>query len=101
MGWRWRGRTPTRVLHRRSPATLGNSDKIDTSLARFGMAYAEQTIQDHKTLVEAIDKGEVVARYETDERCVSRGHVQRRMVDRSTVSRVTARALDRPTTSRG
>jgi uncharacterized protein (DUF2252 family) len=45
---------------------LGNSDKIDTSLARFGMAYAEQTVQDHKTLVEAIDKGEVVARFETD-----------------------------------
>jgi Uncharacterized protein conserved in bacteria (DUF2252) len=45
---------------------LGNSDKDDESFGRFGVAYPEQTVRDHKSLVEAIDKEVVPARFETD-----------------------------------
>jgi Uncharacterized protein conserved in bacteria (DUF2252) len=45
---------------------IGNSGKNDESLGRFGVAYAEQTVRDHKSLVEAIDKEVVPARFETD-----------------------------------
>jgi hypothetical protein len=45
---------------------LGNSGKDDKSLGRFRVAYAEQTVRDHKSLVEAIDKEVVPTRFETD-----------------------------------
>ena len=45
---------------------LGNSGKDDESLGRFGVAYAEHTVRDHKSLVEAIDKEGVPARFEAD-----------------------------------
>jgi hypothetical protein len=45
---------------------LGNSGKDDESLGRFRVAYAEQTVRDHKSLVEAIDKEVVPTRFETD-----------------------------------
>jgi hypothetical protein len=40
---------------------LGTSGKIDESFARFGVAYADQTEQDHAALVAAIDSGRVPA----------------------------------------
>jgi hypothetical protein len=45
---------------------LGNSDEDDESFGRFGVAYPEQPVRDHKSLVEAIDKEVVPARFETD-----------------------------------
>jgi hypothetical protein len=45
---------------------LDNSDKDDESFGPFGVAYAEQTVRDHKSLVEAIDKEVVPARFETE-----------------------------------
>jgi Uncharacterized protein conserved in bacteria (DUF2252) len=45
---------------------LGNSDKDDESFGRFGVAYPEQTVRDHKSIVEAIYKEVVPARFETD-----------------------------------
>jgi uncharacterized protein (DUF2252 family) len=40
---------------------LGRSDKSDRSFARFGVAYADQTERDHRSLVEAIGDGRVPA----------------------------------------
>jgi uncharacterized protein (DUF2252 family) len=45
---------------------LGNSDEADISFGRFGLAYADQTVQDHRALVDAIDKERVPAQFETD-----------------------------------
>jgi uncharacterized protein (DUF2252 family) len=44
---------------------LGDSDKVDRSFGQFGLAYAEQTVRDHKALVEAIDTQRVPARFDT------------------------------------
>jgi uncharacterized protein (DUF2252 family) len=44
---------------------LGNSDSFDTSLGRFALAYAKQTIRDHKALIEAIDTERIPAIFET------------------------------------
>jgi len=44
---------------------LGTSAKIDKAFAEFGVAYAQQTEQDHQVLVEAIDSGRVPAIMET------------------------------------
>jgi len=44
---------------------LGTSGKADSALARFGVAYADQTEKDHATLVDAIDSGRVEAISET------------------------------------
>jgi len=44
---------------------LGTSSKADDALAKFGVAYADQTERDHKALVEAIDSGRVEAISET------------------------------------
>jgi Uncharacterized protein conserved in bacteria (DUF2252) len=45
---------------------LRNSGKDDKSLGRFRVAYAEQTVRDHKSIVEAIYKEVVPTRFETD-----------------------------------
>jgi uncharacterized protein (DUF2252 family) len=44
---------------------LGNGDSFDKALGQFSLAYAEQTVRDHKALVEAIDQGRVPAIMET------------------------------------
>jgi uncharacterized protein (DUF2252 family) len=44
---------------------LGTNTKIDKAFARFGLAYADQTERDHRTLVEAIDDGRLPAVNET------------------------------------
>ena len=44
---------------------LGTSTKIDKAFAQFGVAYAHQTEQDHRALVEAVDSGQVPAIMET------------------------------------
>jgi Uncharacterized protein conserved in bacteria (DUF2252) len=45
---------------------LGISDGDDAPFGRFGVACPEQSVRDHKSLVEAIDKAVVPARFETD-----------------------------------
>jgi hypothetical protein len=45
---------------------LGNSDEDDESFGRFVVAYPQRTVRDRKSLVEAIDKEVVPARFETD-----------------------------------
>ena len=40
---------------------LGTTSKVDKALARFGVAYADQTELDHRALVEAIDSGRIHA----------------------------------------
>ena len=44
---------------------LGTSNKADKAFAQFGVAYADQTEQDHRALVAAIDSGRVPAIMET------------------------------------
>jgi Uncharacterized protein conserved in bacteria (DUF2252) len=44
---------------------LDSSEKDDESFGRFGVAYPEQTVRDHKSLVEAIDTEVVPTRFET------------------------------------
>jgi uncharacterized protein (DUF2252 family) len=44
---------------------LGTNDKTDHAFARFGLAYADQTEHDHRTLVNAIDEGRIPAIMET------------------------------------
>ena len=44
---------------------LGTGPKSDQAFAQFGVAYADQTIQDHRALVEAIDSGRVTAIMDT------------------------------------
>jgi uncharacterized protein (DUF2252 family) len=44
---------------------LGNGDSFDKALGQFSLASAEQTVRDHKALVEAIDQGRVPAIMET------------------------------------
>jgi uncharacterized protein (DUF2252 family) len=44
---------------------LGSSDNFDKALGRFALAYATQTVRDHKALVEAIDTERVSAIFET------------------------------------
>ncbi len=46
-------------------AYLGTSRKIDKAFAQFGAAYARQTEEDHRALVEAVDSGQVPAIMET------------------------------------
>jgi uncharacterized protein (DUF2252 family) len=36
---------------------VGSSDKLDAALARFARAYADQTEQDHQSLVDAVSRG--------------------------------------------
>jgi hypothetical protein len=40
---------------------LGSSRSFEHALVRFAQAYADQNAQDHRTLVEAIADGRVVA----------------------------------------
>jgi uncharacterized protein (DUF2252 family) len=44
---------------------LGTSSKVDTSLAQFGAAYADQTELDHRAFVDAIDGGRIDAVLDT------------------------------------
>ena len=44
---------------------LGTSPKSDNAFAQFGVAYADQTVRDHRALVEAIDSGRVPAIMDT------------------------------------
>jgi uncharacterized protein (DUF2252 family) len=43
---------------------LGKSKKFDKALGKFALAYAEQTVRDHKALIDAIDAGRVPATVE-------------------------------------
>jgi hypothetical protein len=47
-------------------AITGDLNNSDKSLGRFTVAYAEQTVRDHKPLAEAIDKEVVPTRFESD-----------------------------------
>ena len=58
--------TPPRASASAITGDLGNSDKDDESFGRFGVACPEQTVRNHKSLVEAIDSAVVPARFETD-----------------------------------
>ena len=40
---------------------LGKSDAFDQALARFAVAYADQTTRDHAALLKAIENGRVQA----------------------------------------
>ena len=40
---------------------LGKSDAFDQALARFAVAYADQTARDHAALLKAIENGRVQA----------------------------------------
>jgi len=44
---------------------LGGSDRADVAFGQFGLAYAEQTVRDHRALLEAIDDDRVPALFET------------------------------------
>jgi hypothetical protein len=46
-------------------AYLGTTTRFDNAIARFSTAYADQTVLDHASLVEAIRNGEVEAVDET------------------------------------
>jgi len=41
---------------------LGKKDTFDQALAQFAMAYADQTVRDHKSLVKAVKAGRVQAK---------------------------------------
>jgi uncharacterized protein (DUF2252 family) len=43
---------------------LGDSDEFDKSLGRFALAYAKQTVRDHKALLKAIETERVPAIFE-------------------------------------
>ncbi|MFE6967345.1 DUF2252 domain-containing protein [Agromyces sp. NPDC057679] len=45
---------------------LGDGDTFDKALGRFSLAYAEQTVHDHQTLVDAIKAGRLDAALDTD-----------------------------------
>lgn len=40
---------------------LGKSDAFDKALARFALAYGEQTIRDHASLAQAVRSGRLQA----------------------------------------
>jgi uncharacterized protein (DUF2252 family) len=40
---------------------VGGSDKLDVAMCRFARSYADQTEQDHKALVDAVDNGRLAA----------------------------------------
>ncbi|MET7767700.1 DUF2252 domain-containing protein [Nocardia sp. NPDC005366] len=46
-------------------AYLGGGDAFDRAMAEFAMAYADQTVEDHRTLVAAIESGRVKAASES------------------------------------
>jgi uncharacterized protein (DUF2252 family) len=40
---------------------LGSGDVFDKAISRFAVAYADQTVRDYQTLVDAVDSGRIVA----------------------------------------
>jgi len=70
---RWCGRALA-LSHARSgtPAMLsgymGNSDTFDRAIAAFSVAYADQNERDHAALERAVNKGEIKAVFEEDEK---------------------------------
>jgi uncharacterized protein (DUF2252 family) len=45
---------------------LGKGDQFDQAMAKFALAYADQTVEDHATLVEAVRTGRIQALGEED-----------------------------------
>ena len=44
-------------------AYLGGADVFDQAIAQFAAAYADQNERDHKSLVDAVDAGRIVAEH--------------------------------------